>query len=60
MVEAEDEETLEAMDEAAEVLAAEVGEEADDPTMTNTAMGHVQPRPSLMVIFLPFYLALHR
>lgn len=58
MVEAEDEETLEAMDAVAEVLA-EVGEEVD-PTMTNTAMGHVQPRPSLMVISPPFCLELHR
>lgn len=48
------------MDEAAEVLAEVGEEEADDPiTMTNTAMGHAQLRPSLMVIFLPFYPALH-
>jgi len=47
----------EAMDVAVEVLT-EVGDE--DEAMTNTIMDHAQPRPSHMVISLPFYLELLR
>lgn len=52
-----------AMDEAAEVLAEDLEweeEEVDRGAMTSATMGHAQPRPSHMGIFLPFYPVLHR